>query len=198
MRKFMAAIFMVSTVFFLSLPIASAEVPVPDDIYKWVQSSPRANYYFNMAQMCFEVDKDGMIDQNILLVPTVKTYDPLQVKDVQDKRRWKDLDMTGYDDFAGVAEYLRIDLGKKIITETEITDLDSTGTGLETRTLSRSWELAKLSEKNLDRIFYEAIIDYAAKHKDELVKRTKGTVKPEDKADVKGKKNHKSRSSKDN
>lgn len=196
MRKLMAAIFMVSTVFFSSLPAASAEVPVPDDIYKWVQSSPRTNYYFNMEQMCFAVDNEGMIDQNVLLVPVVKTYDPLQIKDVQDKRRWKDSDMTGYDDFAGVAEYLRIDLGKKVVTETEITDLDSTGTGLETRSLNRSWELVKLSEKNLDRIFYEAIIDYAGKHKDELIKRTKGTVKPEDKAGANGKKNHKGRSAK--
>jgi hypothetical protein len=180
MKNFMTAIFTLCAVMFLMLPKASAEVPVPDDIYKWVQSSSRANYYFNMAQMCFDVDKDGMMDQNVLIVPIVKTYDALQIKDIQDKRLWREQDMSGYDDLAGVAEYLRIDLAQRTVTETQVVDLDSTGSSLETRYPNRVWLLDKLSEKNLERIFYETIIDYGAKHKDELIARSKGKIKPSD------------------
>lgn len=160
--------------------LASAQVPVPDTIYKWVQSSPRANYYFNMEQLCFAVDEKGFIDQNTLIVAVVKTYDPLQIKDVQDKRQWKMLNMDGYDDLAGAAEYARIDLAKQTVTITEAADLDSTGTALETTYPNRTCDLKTMSDKSLDRIFFGAVIDYAQQHKEEIVQHTKGKVKPED------------------
>lgn len=180
MKKLLFTVLSVCSLNFISLPSASAEIPVPEDIYMWVQSSPRANYYFNKAQMCFDVDSEGMIDQNTLIVPVVKTYDPLQIKDVQDKRLWRGQDNGGYDDFSGIAEILRIDLSKKIVTEAEVSDLDSTASELEKRYPNRSWEMNKLSDKNLEKVFYQAILDYAQKHHDELLARTKGTVKPED------------------
>ncbi len=160
--------------------LASAQVPVPDTIYKWVQSSPRANYYFNMEQLCFAVDEKGFIDQNTLLVAVVKTYDPLQIKDVQDKRQWKMLNMDGYDDLAGAAEYARIDLAKQTVTITEAADLDSTGTALETTYPNRTCDLKTMSDKSLDRIFFGTVIDYVKQHKEEVIQHTKGKVKPED------------------
>ncbi len=33
---------------------------------------------------------------------------------------------------------------------------------------------------HLEKVFYQAILDYAQKHHDEILARTKGTVKPED------------------
>ena len=160
--------------------LAAAQVPVPDTIYKWVQSSPRANYYFNMEQLCFAVDEKGFIDQNTLLVAVVKTYDPLQIKDVQDKRQWKMLNMDGYDDLAGAAEYARIDLAKQTVTITEVADLDSTGTAIETTYPNRTCDLKTMSDKSLDRIFFGAVIDYAKQHKEQIIQHTKGKVKPED------------------
>ena len=58
--------------------LASAQVPVPDTIYKWVQSSPRANYYFNMEQLCFAVDEKGFIDRILTTNLVYQTPDLLQ------------------------------------------------------------------------------------------------------------------------
>lgn len=191
MRKFMSTVLTAALVFLGSWPIASASIPVPDNVYEWVQSSPRATYYFNKAQLCYAVDEKGKIDKNTLLVATVKTYDPLQIRDVQDKRRWKEMDMTGYDDLAGVAEYISIDLKQHIVTQTAAVDLDSTGTGLETTHPNKAYTLAAMSAKNLDRIFYEAVIDYAKQHNDEIMKRTKENLKQQAAAKAADEKAHK-------
>ena len=97
------------------LPLATtpalAEPPaVPEDIYQWVQSTARQNYYFNKQQMCYEIRADGTVDEHVLIVPTLRTYDDVQIQDVISKRRWKLEDLTGYDALAGAAEYLKIDL----------------------------------------------------------------------------------------
>ena len=62
------------------LPLAAtpalAEPPaVPEDIYQWVQSTARQNYYFNKQQMCYEIRADGTVDEHVLIVPTLRTYD---------------------------------------------------------------------------------------------------------------------------
>ena len=111
------------------LPLAAtpalAEPPtVPEDIYQWVQSTARQNYYFNKQQMCYEIRADGTVDEHVLIVPTLRTYDDVQIQDVISKRRWKLEDLTGYDALAGAAEYLKIDLAAQTVTITEHDDLD--------------------------------------------------------------------------
>ena len=82
----------------LSAVPAFAEPPaVPEDIYQWVQSTARQNYYFNKQQMCYEIRADGTVDEHVLIVPTLRTYDDVQLQDVISKRRWKLEDLTGYD-----------------------------------------------------------------------------------------------------
>jgi len=179
MKRYIVVALMAFSVFGLNFSTVYAKA-VPETIYKWVQSSPRANYYFNMQQMCFAVDEKGMIDQTVLIVPTVKTYDDLQIQDVIAKRRWKMMNMDGYDDLSGVAEYVHIDLAKNIVTLIEKDDLDSEWGTLNATYPNQVNDLSKMSEKNLDRIFYTTIIDYAKVHKDEIIKQTKGMVKPED------------------
>jgi hypothetical protein len=179
MQRYIIIALMAFSAFGLSFSAVYAKA-VPETIYKWVQSSPRANYYFNMQQMCFAVDGKGMIDQNVLIVPTIKTYDDLQIQDVIAKRRWKMMDMDGYDDLSGVAEYVHIDLAKNIVTLIEKDDLDSAWDTLGATYPNQVSDLSKMSEKNLDHIFYKTIIDYAKLHKDEILKQTKGVVTPED------------------
>ena len=76
-----------------ALPAMAAPPKVNETVFEWVQSSSRANYYFNKQQICYAVDDKGKIDLNTLIVPTLKTYDDVQIQDIKDKRRWKMLPM---------------------------------------------------------------------------------------------------------
>ena len=73
---------------------------VPKNIYQWVQSTARQNYYFNRQQMCYAI-KNGKIDRNVLIVPTLRTYNDIQIEDVVAKRRWNMEPLDGYDRLAG-------------------------------------------------------------------------------------------------
>ena len=156
----------------------SAAPNVSEDVYQWIQSTARANYYFNKQQICFAVDKDGYIDLDTLIVPTLRTYDDVQIKDVVDKRRWKMASVDGYSDLVGEAEYLKIQRSKRIVSVEETDDLDSTWSTLTAEYPKQEIELDKLAAKNVDRVFYEAILTYAEKHQDEIIKQTKGTLRP--------------------
>lgn len=152
---------------------AAAEPPeVPEHIYQWVQSTARQNYYFNKQQMCYEIREDGTIDENVLIVPTLRTYDDVQIQDVVSKRRWKLEDTTGYDALVGAAEYLKIDLGAQTVTITEHDDLDDSWGVIREEREPEVVQLAELSEKDVDACFYRAIIKYAEKHAAELRART--------------------------
>ena len=154
----------------LSAAPAFAEPPaVPEDIYQWVQSTARQNYYFNKQQMCYEVRADGTVDEHVLIVPTLRTYDDVQIQDVIAKRRWKLEDLTGYDALAGAAEYLRIDLAAQTVTITEHDDLDGDWGVIREE---KEPVVVELSEKDVDACFYRAIIEYAEKHAAELRART--------------------------
>ena len=63
--------------------IVEAEIndhKVDKKIFKWVQSSSRMGYYFNQEQICYKV-VNGEIDLDTLIVPVLKVYDPVQIKD---------------------------------------------------------------------------------------------------------------------
>lgn len=145
---------------------------LPKDIFEWVQSTARAGYYFNKQQMCYEIRADGTVDEHVLIVPTLRTYDDVQIQDVISKRRWKLEDLTGYDALAGAAEYLRIDLAAQTVTITEHDDLDGDWGVIREEKEPEIVQLAELSEKDVDACFYRAIIKYAQKHAAELRART--------------------------
>jgi len=157
---------------FMAQPEAQADEVISPEIYQWVQSTSRQNYFFNKQHMYFGQDAKGVLDANIMLVPVLKTYDTVQIQDVQAKRRWKMLPMEGYEDLVGTAEYLRFDLAKGTVTVIKHEDLDADWGVLSTTTSDKAIKIADLSEKDVDGIFYRAILKYAHSHIDEMVERT--------------------------
>lgn len=157
---------------FMAQPQAQADEVISPDIYQWVQSTSRQNYFFNKQHMYFGQDSKGILDANIMLVPVLKTYDSVQIQDVQAKRRWKMLPMEGYEALVGTAEYLRFDLAKGTVTVTKHEDLDADWGVLSVTTSDKAVKIADLSEKDVDGVFYKAILKYAYAHIDDMVERT--------------------------
>lgn len=173
MRKNFFLYFVVLVCIGLILPrTAFAELAISDSSYKWVQSSERINYYFNTSEIRFFVDDTGRIDRNILLVKTVKSFDWLQIQDIVEKRNWKGLDTAGYENLAGSAEDLIIDLQHQTVFVKTYTELDTNWNALDSSEPNRLCDLTKLSTKSFDHIFYEEIIKYAALHQAELQDRS--------------------------
>lgn len=163
---------LVAAMLFVAQPQADAEEVISPEIYQWVQSTSRQNYFFNKQHMYFGQDAKGVLDPNVMLVPVLKTYDLVQIQDVQAKRRWKMLSMEGYDDLVGTAEYLRFDLEQGTVTVYKHEDLDSEWGVLSTTTSDKAVKIADLSEKDVDGVFYRTILKYAHSHIDEMVERT--------------------------
>ncbi|MCR5756768.1 MAG: hypothetical protein K6F95_02535 [Selenomonas sp.] len=164
--------FLAAAVLFLAQPQAQADEVISPDIYQWVQSTSRQNYFFNKQHLYFGQDDKGFLDANIVLVPVLKTYDAVQIQDVQAKRRWKMLPMEGYEGLVGTAEYLCFDLAKDTVTVIKHEDLDADWGVLSTTTSNKAIKIAELSEKDVDGIFYRAILKYMHSHIDEMVERT--------------------------
>lgn len=158
----------------------SAETEVPEEIFQWVQSTARQNYYFNRQKMAFAVRDDGTIDTKQLIVPTLRTYDDVMIRDVTAKRRWNGEKTDGYQDLAGCAEYLQFDLSAGTVTVTRHDDLDSGWGILSSETEPETVKLSELSEKDVDGIFYRAILDFAQKHREEIIAQTDGVYRPEE------------------
>ena len=153
---------------------------VPKDIYQWVQSTARAGYYFNKQQICYGVNEKGIIDLNTLIVPTIRIYDDLQIRDVISKRRWNMLSMEGYDTLVGQAVYLTFRLAEGTVQTTMRVDLDDKWGTLGTTGAGEAVRMDSFSEKDVEGNFYRAILEYAAGHQEELIKHTKGTLSEED------------------
>ncbi|MFV0636899.1 hypothetical protein [Mitsuokella sp. WILCCON 0060] len=181
---------MTAAVLFSAVPVcqASARIEVPETVFQWVQSTSRQNYYFNKEQMCYGVKPNGDIDIGTLIVPTLRTFDDVQKQDVIDKRRWKMESVKGYDDLVGSADYLAIDLRSRTVKVTKHDDLDSTWSALSSNTDGPTIDMNKMSGKDVESKFCNAILQYAAKHQDELLARTKGKLSAADAKILKTKK----------
>ena len=180
---------MAAAALFTAVPACeAASIEVPENIFQWVQSTARQNYYFNKEQMCYAVKPNGEIDLGMLIVPTLRTFDDVQKQDVVDKRRWNMQSVKGYDDLVGSAEYLAIDLRNRTVKVTQHDDLDSTWSTLGTYGEEPDFDLKKSSSKDVESKFYNAILQYAAKHQDELIARTKGKLSAADAKILKTKK----------
>ena len=168
---------------FSNISTTEATPRVPEDIFRWVQSSARTNYFFNRQQMCFAVDEDGQVDTDKLIVPVLKTFDDVMINDVVSKRRWNGKSLKGFNDFVGVAEYLTFDMKEKKVSVDELDYLDSTWSTIEVERSEDAWiSLEELSDKSLDAKFYERIIDFAMRNQLVLAERTKGELTEENKA----------------
>ncbi len=153
---------------------------VPLEIYRWVQSTPRANYWFNYQQMGYKIREDGTLDLNTLMVPTVCIYDNIQIEDVIQKRRWKKLSLKGYDRLAGRADYLKFDLANMTVQVVERVDLDDTWAPLDKDTSGEPIDLKTLPSTDLRYNFYRKILEWARDNNEWIIGRSRGRLSDED------------------
>ena len=159
---------------------ADAAEAIPKNIYEWVQSTARQGYYFNKEYIQYAADAHGYIDLTKILVPTLRVYDNIQIQDVVSKRRWRMLPLDGYGDLSGAAEYLLIDLRAGTVRVTAHEDLDSAWGTISREENAKEFTLASLSDKDVEKKFFNAIISYAAAHQEELIRRSKGILSDAD------------------
>lgn len=167
-----SVVILVAIICTLWAAVASASPQLDESIFKWVQSSARCDYFFNMQQICYGKDDKGNIDFNKLVVPVIKIYDYLMIDDVVAKRRWNGNSVEGFSNLVGAAEYYEINLQDMTVYFKQQDFLDSTLTTLAGNRPDRTVKLDTLSEKSFDRIFYNRIIDYAMRNRVKLALRS--------------------------
>lgn len=167
----------------ISFPINNsfaATEPLSEEVFQWVQATPRSSYYFNKDAMTYEIGADGDADTNILIVPTVRLFDNMQIQDMIMKRQWRNLSTYRFDELSGVAEYLRINIKDKTVEYTECVYLDQGYNSLYVNYERPTQNMNTMSVKDVDYNFYQAILDYEKEHRKELLTKIIDQVKPED------------------
>ena len=180
MKKFLLGLLAAVMILFPAQMTFAKEVTVPEDIYKWIDSTPRGNYFFNIQQTNYAVREDGTIDLRTIIAPTICTYDNIQIDDVVQKRRWRGLKTDGYGDLIGRADYLKFDLEVGTVQVVERVDLDSTFSPLSTDTSGKPIALARFSENEIARKVYRAILVWARDNTELMVKRSRGKLSGSD------------------
>lgn len=176
MKKFLIALLLI---IFPAVALA-APVKVPDEVYKWVQSTPRGNYYFNYQVCGYKVKPDGTLDLNTLVVPTICTYDEVQIKDVVQKRRWNNKSTRGYNILAGRADYLQFDLKNNTVQVTRRADIDNTFTELDSDTSGKPVKLSDFTGTEVACKFYREILIWAKQNNDWMIRRSRGKLSAKD------------------
>lgn len=167
----------------ISFPINNsfaATEPLSEEVFQWVQATPRSSYYFNKDAMTYEIGADGYANTNILIVPTVRLFDNMQIQDVIMKRQWRNLSTYRFDELSGVAEYLRINIKDKTVEYIECVYLDQGYNSLYVNYERPTQNMNTMSVKDVDYNFYQAILDYEKEHRKELLTKIIDQVKPED------------------
>lgn len=185
-KKWGAALLFCAVLFMGARPAAAEEIP--KHIYQWVQSTARQGYYFNKEQIQYATDAHGYIDLTKIVVPTLRIYDDIQIQDVVSKRRWRMLPLDGYSDLSGAAEYLLIDLRTGVVDITAHEDLDSMWGTLSREENTKEIHLSELSDKDVEKKFFDAIIDYTVGHQEEMIHRSRGILSDADRAALDAKK----------
>ena len=180
LQKRWGAVLAACAVLLMGVRPADAAEAIPKHIYEWVQSTARQGYYFNKEYIQYAADAHGYIDLTKILVPTLRVYDNIQIQDVVSKRRWRMLPLDGYGDLSGAAEYLLIDLRAGTVRVTAHEDLDSAWGTISREENAKEFTLASLSDKDVEKKFFNAIISYAAAHQEELIHRSKGILSDAD------------------
>ena len=188
MQKKWGAALLVCAALFMGTRPASAAEEIPQHIYEWVQSTARQGYYFNKEQIQYASDAHGYIDLTKIVVPTLRIYDNIQIQDVVSKRRWRMLPLNGYSDLTGAAEYLLIDLRAGVVHVTAHEDLDSHWGTLSREENTKEITLSSLSNKDVEKKFFDAIINYAVGHQEEMIRRSRGILSDADRAALEKKK----------
>ena len=184
-KKFFAGILSAAIIFSANTTFAQEDdgetiTEVPTEIYMWVQSTPRGNYWFNHQQAGYKVREDGTLDLTTLMVPTVCIYDNIQIEDVIQKRRWKKLSLKGYNRLVGRADYLKFDLINHTVQVVERVDLDDTWATLDKDTSCEPIDLKTLPSTDLRYNFYRTILEWARDHNELIIGRSRGHLSDED------------------
>ena len=188
MQKKWGAALLVCAALFMGTRPASAAEEIPKHIYEWVQSTARQGYYFNKEQIQYAVDAHGYIDLTKIVVPTLRIYDDIQIQDVVSKRRWRMLPLDGYTDLSGAAEYLQIDLRAGVVHIRVHEDLDSMWGTISREENTKEINLSELSDKDVEKKFFDAIINYSVGHQEEMVRRSRGILSEADREALEEKK----------
>ena len=179
-RKWMCALALAAALNFSTAEATYTPPKVPEDIYQWVQSSERMNYFFNKKEMSYGVDANGHADLDTLIVPVGKTYDHVQIEDVRMKRSWRMESTEDLTDLAGEANYLTINIPRGVVTVDAVELIDSKFWTVERSEPKKEVVIAELTEKSRDGIFYRAILAYEKDHRTEILSHTKGTLTEEE------------------
>lgn len=185
LKRFLAGIISATLVFSANPTFAKEDdgeviTEVPMEIYMWVQSTPRGNYWFNYKHMGYKIREDGTLDLNTLMVPTICIYDNIQIEDVIQKRRWKKLSLNGYDRLAGRADYLKFDLVNETVQVVERVDLDDTWAPLDRDISGEPIDLKSLPSTDLRYKFYRKILEWARDNNELIIGRSRGRLSDED------------------
>ena len=179
-RKWMCALAFAAALNFGTAEAAYVPPKVPEDIYQWVQSSERMNYFFNKQEMCYGVDAKGHVDLDTLIVPVLKTYDHVQIEDVRMKRSWRMESTDTLAHLAGEANYLSINIPRGVVTLDRVDLIDYHFWAVEHSEPKKEVVIDDLTEKSRDGIFYRAILAYEKDHRTEILSHTKGKLTEEE------------------
>ena len=179
-KQWMCALALAAALNFSTAEATYTPPKVPEDIYQWVQSSERMNYFFNKQEMSYGVDAEGHVDLDTLIVPVIKTYDHVQIEDVRMKRAWRMEETDTLTNLAGEANYLTIHIARGVVTVDAVDFIDSHFWAVEHSEPKRDVVIADLTEKSRDGIFYRAILAYEKDHRREILSHTKGTLTEEE------------------
>ena len=177
MKKIFIGILTAAAIFFqTNITFATPTVEIPEEVYKWVQSTPRGNYWFNYQIMGYKIRSDDTLDLNILEVPVLVTYDNIQIEDVIQKRRWRGQPTRGYNNLIGRADYLEFNFADETVTITRRADLDHTFTELDSENGGEPVKLAELSDQDISCKMYRAILKWAREQNDWIIRRSRGKL----------------------
>ena len=184
-KKFFASIFATTMIFSATPTFAQYDdgetiSTIPTEIYVWVQSTPRCNYWFNHKDAGYRVRDDGTLDLETLMVPTIIIYDNVQIDDVIQKRRWRKLSTKGYNRLVGRADFLKFDLKNGTVQVVERVDLDDTWAHLDSDTSGEAVALKDIPFKDVRYNFYRTILEWARDHNELIIGRSRGHLSEED------------------
>ena len=185
-KKFFASIFTATMIFSATPTFAQYEddgeiiSEVPTEIYMWVQSTPRANYWFNHKDSGYRVKEDGTLDLNTLMVPTIIIYDNVQIEDVIQKRKWRKLSTKGYGRLVGRADFLKFDLKNQTVQVVNRVDLDDTWAHLDSDKSGEPVKLDSIPFMDVRYNFYRTILEWAKAHNELIIGRSRGHLSEED------------------
>lgn len=172
--------FVIIIMFLTSAPGVTNAQDIPNDIYQWVQGSPRVNYYFNKEQIKYAIGSDGWADTNILEVPILEQFDWIKIQDVIQKKRWNDEDVSNFNNLWGCDAIVHINISAQTVTYVDGQYLNVWWSPIGAFNNGSVESIDKLSSKNLEKIFYDTIITYATTHKQDLMQKQLDQINPAD------------------